>query len=152
MTASRSVDTVALEQNIQETQLPAIMFLRFVTSEVHASSGRRRGVFQAAFLLRDSADIAEYDLARLRRITGWFSEHLERPERLAVSRRPHAKAQALSWFKDTSHYHLRQVRDLSQLLESYDIAVHVIRTPRPGYIVYEDHFQVAAYPFADTPT
>lgn len=128
------------------------MFLRFVTSEVDAPSGRRRGVCQAAFRLRDSANIAEHDLTRLLRITGWLNEHLERPERLAVSRRPHAKAQALSWFKDTSHHHLRQVRDLSQLLDSYDIPVHVIRTARPGYVVYEDHFQVAAHPLADTPT
>jgi hypothetical protein len=34
----------------------------------------------------------------------------------------------------------------------YWTAVKVIKTHRPGYVVYEDEFQIAAYPFSDTPT
>jgi hypothetical protein len=38
------------------------------------------------------------------------------------------------------------------ILEAHGVVVERIRTQRPGYIVYEDEHQVAAYPFADTPT
>ena len=44
------------------------------------------------------------------------------------------------------------MRDFQRLLEAYGTAVKVIKTRRPGYVVYEDEFQVAAYPFSDTPT
>ena len=32
-----------------------------------------------------------------------------------------------------------------------DVVVEELKTDRPGYIVFEDEFQVAAIPFADTP-
>ena len=32
------------------------------------------------------------------------------------------------------------------------VAVEMIKTERPGYIVYEDEYQIAAYPLADTKT
>jgi hypothetical protein len=33
---------------------------------------------------------------------------------------------------------------MKQILENHGIVVDVIRTNRPGYVVYEDEFQVAA--------
>lgn len=89
----------------------------------------------------------EYEDARQ-----WFAQNLERPTRLSVSRRPHAKAQALSWFKSSSSEHLRQMRRIKALLEDHGIVVEVIQTERPGFVVYEDAFQIVAYPFADTST
>ena len=62
------------------------MFLRFATSQVDPHSGWHRGVFQAAFRLRDSVESSEH-LARLLGITAWFNECLKRPDRLTVSRR-----------------------------------------------------------------
>ncbi|MDP3854060.1 hypothetical protein [Phenylobacterium sp.] len=41
---------------------------------------------------------------------------------------------------------------LQALLEQHGIWGEVLRTARPGYVVYEDDHQVLAYPFADTPT
>jgi hypothetical protein len=41
---------------------------------------------------------------------------------------------------------------LAVLLEHHGIATKKIRTDRPGYVVYEDAFQVAAVPFNDTLT
>jgi protein-tyrosine phosphatase len=35
------------------------------------------------------------------------------------------------------------------VLERNDSCVRVIRARRPGYIVYEDEYQVVAEPFAD---
>ena len=33
------------------------------------------------------------------------------------------------------------------MLERYDLVVEVVRQKNPGYIVYEDEFQVAAIPY-----
>lgn len=37
------------------------------------------------------------------------------------------------------------------ILEANGIGVEVLRTNRPGYIAYEDAYQVTAEPYADTP-
>ena len=47
--------------------------------------------------------------------------------------------------------HIRRMREYQQTLETYGLTVEMLRTERPGYIVYEDEHQVVAYPFADTP-
>ena len=64
--------------------------------------------------------------------------------------RPHAKKVALSWFKDIAADHIRNMRGLAQILEAHGIAVEMLQSDRPGYVVYEDRFQVAAEPFHET--
>ncbi|HEY1849859.1 MAG TPA: hypothetical protein VGG60_02455, partial [Candidatus Binataceae bacterium] len=115
-------------------------------------SGRRQGLFQAAKELRESGDLTAVDHQRLDAIRSWFNDYLEKPTRLSLSPRPNRKAQAISWFKDTATSHISKMRQFKTILERYGIEVEIITTTRPGYIVYEDRFQVAAYPFADTPT
>ena len=42
--------------------------------------------------------------------------------------------------------------ELAAILEAHNVIVDVIQTPRPGYVVYEDEFQVTAKPFFETDT
>ena len=42
--------------------------------------------------------------------------------------------------------------DLKAILEQYGIHVDLIKSDRPGYIVYEDENQIAAEPFQSTET
>jgi hypothetical protein len=128
------------------------MFIRFVALNIDRSSGRRQGIFQAAEALRKSGTLSDADHKQLDDIGTWFDARLKKPVRLAVSPRPHSKAQAISWFKDTAHEHIAQMREMQHLLERYGITVEMIKTNRVGYILYEDEFQVAAYPFAETKT
>ncbi len=128
------------------------MFIRFVIKRLDADSGRRQGLFQAAKELKASADLTASDRKHLEALSSWFNRHLEKPTRLSLSSRPHRKAQAISWFKGAATLHISKMRDFQTILERYGVAVETITTTRPGYIVYEDKFQVAAYPFADTPT
>lgn len=128
------------------------MYVRFVTDWLDDNSGRRQGLFMAMEVLNRHQVIGETDLAAMSEIYEWFKKNLKKPRRLAVSRKPHAKAQALSWFKDTSREHIAQMHEYGRLLGLYGVAVEMLVTERPGYIVYEDVFQVAAYPFSDTPT
>jgi hypothetical protein len=128
------------------------MFVRFVVREIDSNSGRRQGLFQAARALERSGSLNAQDAKYLDAIRGWFREHLEKPTRLAISSRHHGKQQALSWFKDTATNHIAKIRELADVLERYGVPVEMIKAKRLGYILYEDEFQVAAYPFSDTPT
>jgi hypothetical protein len=127
------------------------MYLRFVTARLDPQSGRRQGLFYAAYSLEANGTIVGPDLAELSSIHHWFSKNLYEPTRMAVSSRPHRKAQALSWFKATAVLHIAKMRRMQALLESYGTYSDVLRTRRPGYVVYEDRYQVVAFPFADTP-
>ena len=127
------------------------MFVRFVIAKLDARSGRRQGLFQAAAALRDSRSLTEHEEERLQEIREWFNQNLERPTRLSLSAKPNSKAQVIGWFKDTATEHISKMYAFSAVLELHDIPVEVLKTERPGYVVYEDDFQVAAYPFADTP-
>ena len=126
--------------------------IRFVIEKRDPDSGKRQGLFQVARALRESCQLPARDAEKLESLRDWFNEHLERPERLALSSKPHAKAQALSWFRDTASEHIAKMREFADILERQGIGVVMIRTNRPGYVLYEDEYQVAAYPFADTTT
>lgn len=128
------------------------MLIRFIIDKIDPDSGRRQGLFQAAGDLRDAGRLTPPDAAHLDSLMRWFTANLKTPSRLALSPRPHSKAQALSWFKDTAIEHIAKMREFSEILRCYDIEIRMIRTERPGYVLYEDEHQVAAYPFADTPT
>ncbi|HWT05137.1 MAG TPA: hypothetical protein VN224_05225 [Xanthomonadales bacterium] len=126
------------------------MFIRFVTGQIDRSSGRRRGVFQAAYALQRFGDLAEYEKARLAETLRWFNVHLRTPSRLTRSRRPHREAQALCWFETAAAQHLARVREMQNILDANGVMVDMVTSRRPGYIVYEDAHQVAAYPFDET--
>jgi hypothetical protein len=59
---------------------------------------------------------------------------------------------AISWFKDSAVEHVARGHQLAKFLTGHGAPVSLLRTRRPGYVVFQDAFQVAAYPFADTPT
>lgn len=127
------------------------MFIRFVTGTVDRGSGKREGIFQAAYRLRRSGALMEYEETRLADALRWFDMHLEKPDRLTRSRSPHREAKAICWFKAGAAEHLARIREVQQILDGYGIAVEMMVSRRPGYVVYEDDVQVAACPFRETP-
>ena len=127
------------------------MFIRFVVSELDPTSGRRKGLFQAAKRLKGADDLEAGDRDRLERLSAWFNENLQRPLRFAMSPRPYRKAQAICWFKDSATAHIAKMRELEDVLGRSGAAVQLIKTRRVGYVVYEDQFQIVACPFGDTP-
>jgi hypothetical protein len=42
------------------------------------------------------------------------------------------------------------MQELVAVLENHGVPVHILKTTRPGYVVYEDEFQVVSEPFRDT--
>lgn len=126
------------------------MLIRFVIASRDEDSGRRQGLFQAADELRASGRMSGTDEQRLNEVEQWFRDNLPVPKRFAVSSKPRRKAQAISWFRDTATEQIARMRDFQVILESYGVAVEMLRERRPGYVVYEDDHQVVAYPFSET--
>jgi|SRR5579863_110052 len=54
---------------------------------------------------------------------------------------------SLSWFKDSAKEHIKKIQDLIEIAEHYDIVIERIASKNPGYIVFEDEYQVSAVPF-----
>jgi hypothetical protein len=126
------------------------MLIRFIIGRTDPDSGRRQGLFQALGELRDSGRMLAHDHARLWSITDWFGENLRVPPRFSLSSAPHRKAQAICWFRDSARRHIARMWEVETILSDYGVDVLVIRTRKPGYVVYQDEHQVTAYPFADT--
>ena len=125
-------------------------FVRFVIDKADQDSGRRQGLFQALAALDDNGELHASERHTYEDLYEWFRKNLRRPRSFTRSSKPHAKKVAISWFKDTAHEHIRRMRRLADVLEAHGIQITMIRTERPGYIVYEDRHQVAAEPFSDT--
>ena len=126
-------------------------YLRFVVADIDEDSGKELGVFQAVLRLREDGKLLQHE-EELHDVTRqWFNENLEKPTRFTASKPPFYRKQnkAISWFKDTAKDHLTHVRDLVAILQNHGISVRTLKTDCPGYVVYEDEYQMVAEPFAD---
>ena len=124
-------------------------YVRFIVEATEDSSGTHAGIFQAMYRLSRRGSLALHEEAWWVEVKDWFNANLEKPERLARSRRAGAEGRAISWFKDSATEHIRRAREIVALLQQHDIAARFIVTDRPGYIVYEDEYQVTAEPFME---
>jgi len=127
------------------------VFIRFRISEKDLGSGKPKGLFAAIDDLEQAGELSSYELDHLKSLDRWFNKNLPVPTALSKSGKPHATPIALSWFKDSASGYISKMRDIAGILEEHGISVTMLYTQKPGYIVYEDDFQVAAQPFPDTP-
>lgn len=125
-------------------------YLRFVVAHRDENSHKRQGLFQAIRKLSDEGALHPLEQESYDEIREWFNQNLERPERFARSSKRSAKKIALSWFKDSAEMHIKKMRALAEILHAHGTLVETICTEKPGYIVYEDAFQIVAEPFLDS--
>ncbi|MDB5326255.1 MAG: hypothetical protein JWM57_1824 [Phycisphaerales bacterium] len=128
------------------------VFVRFVTTTIDRDSYRRTGLFQAIGDLVDQNELHDYQLEEIRALRRWFGDKLDAPDRFSRSQKSGAAPKAISWFKSTATEHVSQMHVMCRILNEHGIATEMITTTRPGYIVFEDEFQVAAVPFFETTT
>jgi hypothetical protein len=126
------------------------MFIRFVVPTRHQDSHCLTGVFQEACRLRYTGRLSDDEQQQCDGILRWFNRHLPVPDKFSRSRRRYACGKAICWFKEGAARYIGRVRELAAMLELHSIPVEMLRTGKPGYIVYEDPYQVAAVPFRDT--
>lgn len=126
-----------------------VRYVRFVVPKLCEDSQMELGLFQAIAELRTTGQLAPHEEEEDERIGRWFNEHLEKPTRFTASKPPYYRRQskAISWFKDSAHEHIAQMRSLAAILEHHGIRVRVITAKRVGYVCYEDEYQVTAEAF-----
>lgn len=127
-----------------------VMYIRFVIPENDSKSGREMGLFTAGGILVDNGELFDYEIKHRKELMKWFSKNLEVPDAQGSQSNYYLKPNSISWFKSSASLHISKMREYSEILKSHDIIIKQLVTDRPGNIVYEDEFQIAAIPFKDT--
>ena len=122
------------------------MYLRFVTMDIDPDSRVPAGIFHAAYDLYYESVLSGYEREQLRNLLNWFGEHLPAPNRFARGGRKMYIKHGVCWFKNSARAHLEQIWEMVALLESNGVWVQMIKTDRPGGVVYEDDWQIVAVP------
>src|SRR5215813_6782947 len=120
------------------------MLIRFVSGEIDPRSHVAAGLFCAASELRWSDGLPDYEFDALIELRDWFNIHLRSPFGYLSHCRRYDRA--VCWFKSSAHEHLARAWELVAILERNDMLIWTIRSPRVGYIHYEDDVQVFAQP------
>ena len=123
------------------------MYLRFVAMDIDPDSHVSTGIFTAAYELRDGYGLSVYEREQLRDLLVWFGKHLPAPTQFRRTRRAAHTREGVCWFNTSARSHLARIWEMIALLESNGVWIRMIKTARPGYIVYEDDWQIVAEPF-----
>lgn len=97
--------------------------------------------------MRDGDDLFDYEREELATLLRWFDTYLSAPTRFSRSR--YGRARAICWFRSSATEHIEKVFAMVAILENHLFDITMIKANTPGYIVYEDRYQVAAEPFSD---
>lgn len=131
------------------------MYLRFVLQKTNSESSVREGLFPTAYALARGSELTAEDRTELASLLAWFDNNLKTPARFNRSSSKgyyRRAAKGIAWLKPTATVQLDQMRVLATLIARNGHFAEMIKTDRPGYIVYEDDLQIIAEPFQDTPT
>jgi hypothetical protein len=118
-------------------------YIRFVVGRKDENSHVEQGIFQAVALAIERQDITGSAADELSELRAWFSENLERPTSFGRDR----LRRGICWFKTGANEHISRIWEMVRVLERNGIYVKKIKTDRPGYVVYEDDWQLVAEPF-----
>lgn len=118
-------------------------YIRFVVGRKDEDSQVEQGIFQAAAQALEWQNITGPDAVELQELRAWFSENLEKPTSFGRGRR----SLGICWFKTDSADHIARMWEMARILERNGIYVKKIKTDKPGYVTYEDEWQLVAEPF-----
>ena len=118
-------------------------YIRFVIGRNDQESQVEQGIFQAAALARDWQIVTGADADELHELRAWFNENLEKPASFGRGK----LRRGICWFKTGAAEHISRIWEMVQILERNGIYVKKIRTDKPGYVIYEDEWQLVAEPF-----
>ena len=118
-------------------------YVRFVIGRKDEDSHVERGVFQAAAQALEWQNITGSDADELKEVQAWFSENLDKPTSFGRDK----LRLGICWFKTGATEHISRIWEIVRILERNGIFVKKIRTDKPGYVIYEDEWQLVAEPF-----
>jgi hypothetical protein len=118
-------------------------YVRFVIGRKDNESHVEQGIFQAAAVALEWQNITGSDADELNELREWFSQNLEKPNSFGRD----TLRLGICWFKTGATEHIARIWKMVQILERNGIYVKKIRTDKPGYVIYEDEWQLVAEPF-----
>ena len=118
-------------------------YIRFVVGRKDEDSHVELGIFQAAAQALEWQQIVGSDAEELNAVRAWFNEHLEKPTSFGRD----TLRLGICWFKTGATEHISRIWEMVNVLERHGVCVKKIRTDRPGYVIYEDDWQLVAEPF-----
>ena len=128
------LDVRSKEQNMK--------YVRFQGLKPCLGTPSKIGIFQLAYELKYSSVTSEYDDRQIRRDLNWLEMHLDAPS--VLDKEQHFRA--ICWFKDAAREPLKRIWSMKRILEEYGYWIDVVKSERPGNIIYEDGWQVVAKP------
>lgn len=118
-------------------------YVRFVVGRKDEDSHVEQGIFQAAGQALEWQDLTGPDADELKELREWFNENLEKPASFGSGK----LRLGICWFKIDATEHIARTWQMVQIFERNGIYVKKIRTDKPGYVIYEDEWQLVAEPF-----
>lgn len=124
------------------------MFLRFVGTTLDPRTGQAAGLLTIAYDLRDSGELNAADEIQLHDHLRWIQNTVPIPSRFSRGRNVnHKETHGLSWVKCEAQELMRHLYAIADIAGRYGHTIETIRSDRPGYVVYEDAWQIVAEPF-----
>ncbi len=118
-------------------------YIRFAIGVEDEDSGVGLGIFQAAERSVEWQEVTGSDADELKLLLSWFADNLEKPTSFGRG----ALRRGICWFKTGANEHISRIWQIVRILERNGIYVKKLKTERPGYVVYEDEWQLVAEPF-----
>lgn len=116
------------------------MYIRFVVGTEAESARFQSGLFTEVERLREEGKLQPYQIELVQEIFKFFNDGLPVPPYSTKS----WSINAISWFKDSASDYIDKMWDLKSILEENDFNVRIIKTDKPGMVLYEDDFQVVS--------
>lgn len=123
--------------------------IRFVVLEVENRSRVERGLLRGSSRLQKAGIFSAAEEEFLKETFKFFNTQLPKPKRMARANRSGVEPKAVSWFKPTAARFIARMQDLAAMLEAHGIHTKRLTTSKPGFVVYEDEYQVVAEAFSD---
>lgn len=123
------------------------MYIRFITQFTDEYGEIHTGIFSALRFVRELSFTQDEDVQKLKNLREWFNLNLDAPNKFSNANNKNPASISLSWFKDSAKDHIKKIYEINGLLLKYGVVVEVVTSKNPGYIVYEDDYQVSAVPF-----
>lgn len=118
-------------------------YIRFVVGRKDEDSNVEQGIFQATAQALEWGQVTGPDAEELHEARAWFSENLERPTSFGRDK----LRLGICWFKTEANEHISRISEMAKTLERNGVYIKKIKTDRPGYVIYEDEWQLVAEPF-----
>jgi hypothetical protein len=118
-------------------------YIRFVVGRKDEDSNVEQGIFQATAQALEWGLVTGSDAEELHEVRAWFSENLERPNSFGRDK----LRLGICWFKTEANEHISRIWEMAKILERNGVYIKKIKTDRPGYVIYQDEWQLVAEPF-----